>query len=437
MAACLTGSCQAANFSDAFLGTWSPIGDHSSVSAVLGPAEVPTFTMAYNKKNGDYWMSVIHGQVFRIKEDKMQYCFAHVATSPFQVDTVEDNLIRFCYETGHRMDSHKLLEDGTEATGCDAAKIDLELHDNGQLELTFYMSPPVRHAHAVYERTGDSPSINSYIIANVGGQCDPLNPGPPTAAQLGGSSCPVVNHKKQQLGQALPTALPEREGQVCRQYDHGAGLGPAKTNPNRVDVKLMYSVPEDICWPCNVSYSVSAAIAEDEYIAMGFKGVGYRKALPSTSWNVSRPGYFGMSNDDFDRNRTQANIVLGYAGSSGSCVREMESKQYVGAPTDVEGSPNLFDQSVERVNGRTLISFTIEQHVGQTDTEIAHFFNAEQLSQKTMWAIGAMDGADCDAKVQFHRARGMSPLAWFDQNPKVQCDSADFGFHVQRNAVSV
>jgi len=267
-----------------------------------------------------------------------------------------------------------------------------------------------------------------------------LNPGPPTAAtedQLGASPCPVVNHKRQQLGQALQAPLPEREGQVCRHYDNGIGLGPVKSNPKKVDVKLMYTVPEDSCWPCNVTYSVSAAIAEDEYVAIGFKGVGYRKALPDKSWNVSRPGYFGMSKDEFDRNRTQAAIVLGYAGSAGSCVREMESKEYVGAPTDVEGNPNIQNESAERVNGRTVISFTVEQHAGKTDKEIAHFFNAEQLSQKTMWAIGAIDGVDCDAKVQFHRARGMSPLAWFDQNPKVRCKSADFGLHVQHTEVSV
>merc|ERR1712226_584277 len=105
------------------------------------------------------------------------------------------------------MESHKLMDDGSLATGCDAAKIELEMHENSQLELTFYMSPPIRHAWAVYERTGDSPSIASYIKANVGGACDPLNPGPPTAEQLAASPCPMINHKRQQLKQALPAAL--------------------------------------------------------------------------------------------------------------------------------------------------------------------------------------------------------------------------------------
>merc|ERR1719272_163918 len=63
--------------------------------------------MAKDRLNGDYWMSYIAGQVFRVRDNLMQYCFAHVATSPFVVDTVEDNLIRFCYPTGDRMPTHK------------------------------------------------------------------------------------------------------------------------------------------------------------------------------------------------------------------------------------------------------------------------------------------------------------------------------------------
>jgi len=126
-------------------------------------------------------------------------------------------------------------------------------------------------------------------------------------------------------------------------------------------------------------------------------------------------------------------ITLTIWMSNFSCLREMKAENYAGPPTDVEGNPNLFDASVERVNGRTVMHFTVEQKVGQTDKEISQFFNAEQLSQRTMWAIGSVDGAGCDAQIQFHRARGISPLAWFDMNPKIQCDSADFGF----TAVSV
>merc|ERR1719329_1591149 len=143
--------------------------------------------------------------------------------------------------------------------------------------------------------------------------------------------------------------------------------------------------------------------------------------------NMSRPSYFGMSTDEVDGERTSRAIVLGYAGSSGSCVREMQAEKYVGTPSDVQGNPHLFDESVQRVNGRTVIRFTIEQRAGRNDTEINEFFNSEMISARTMWAIGGLNGAGCEAEVQFHRARGMSPLAWFDQNPACQPDHVEFG----------
>merc|ERR1711970_932898 len=111
-----------------------------------------------------------------------------------------------------------------------------------------------------------------------------------------------------------------------------------------------------------------------------------------------------MSTDEFDGERTGRAIVLGYAGSSGSCVREMRAENYVGTPSDVEGNPHLFNESVERVNGKTVIRFTVEQKVGRTKKQIRHFFNYEQTSARTMWAVGGYNGAGCEAEVQFHRA---------------------------------
>jgi len=148
-----------------------------------------------------------------------------------------------------------------------------------------------------------------------------------------------------------------------------------------------------------------------------------------------------MSTDEVDRERTTGAIVLGYAGgSAGSCVREMKAENYVGQPSDVPGNPHLIDALVQRLNGRTIISFTIEQHVGRTKSEISTFFNMEQMSARTMWAIGGLKGVDCEAEVQFHRARGLSPLAWFDENPKHKCtkaDEAEFGVRVEGDEVSV
>jgi len=356
--------------------------------------------------------------------------------SPFVVDTVEDNFIRFCYKTDERMATHKVFANGTLATGCDAAKIEMELHDNGEMEFTFWMSPPVKHAWAVYKRVGPAPAVATYIAA--GGKCDPLHPGPPTlmqGGQLEPSMCPALNHKKKQLELAMQSsdhvknhddreALGAGSGKSCRKYDGGA-LGKFAKKDDKVDIKLEYTVPKLSCWPCKVSYSVSAAIAEDEYIAVGFKGMAYR-ALGLSHKKTERPNYFGMSTDEIDEKRTGRAMVLGYAGgSAGNCVRQMKSENYVGQPTDVEGNPDLSKESVERKNGRTIVHFTVEQHVGRTHSQINEFFNGEQVSARTMWAIGGLNGTDCDAEVQFHHSRGVSPFSWFDMNPKCLSGAED------------
>lgn len=441
MAAFLNGACQAAVFSDEFLGTWHPIA-FTAVEAVLGPTHVQSMTFAKDTATGDYWMSYIGGQVFRVRQDSMQYCFHKFATSPFSVDTADDNLIRFCYKKGDRMHTHKAFENGTLATGCDAAEIKLELQQNGTLEFTFSMSPPVRHAWGMYKRVGPPPSIKSYT--SQAGACDPLNPGAPTLSdELNVSSCPVINHNRQTLESAKPTAdmstavsdmvgtdvdveWPNPFGPKveCRKYDRMANL------LDKVDIQLQYTVPKFRCWPCKVSYSVSAKIAEDEYIALGFKGMAYR----ALKWKgVQRPNYFGMSTDKVDDDRTTGAIVLGYAGSVGNCVREMKAESYSGAPSDVKGNPQLTNDSVERKNGRTIVRFTIEQHVGKNIMDINSFFNAEQFSARTMWAIGGLEGSGCEADVQFHRARGVSPLSWFGVNGKQKClaDAEELGVSLE------
>jgi len=409
--------------------------------------------MTKDKRKGDHWISYLPGQVLRVRENVMEYCFAHIVSSPFVVDTVEDNLIRFCYKTGDRMATHKVFPNGTLATGCDAAQIIMELHDNGELEFSFFMSPPVRHAWAVYKRIGPGPPVATYIAA--GGTCDPLHPGPPTLIQDGPlehSMCPALNHKKKQLdlamqstefGKNLEHQIDEDSfgagfGKSCRKLD-GGFLGMAAKKKDKVDIKLEHTVPTISCWPCKVSYSVSAAIAEDEYIAVGFKGMAYR-ALGLSHKKTERPNYFGMGTDEIDEKRTGRAMVLGYAGgSAGSCVRQMKSEDYVGSPTDVEGNPDLSKESVERKNGRTIIHFTVEQHVGRTPLAIHEFFNGEQVSARTMWAIGALNGADCDAEVQFHHSRGVSPFSWFDMNPRCLFGAEDDveSVHVEGVEVSV
>ena len=85
---------------------------------------------------------------------------------------------------------------------------------------------------------------------------------------------------------------------------------------------------------------MSAAIDEDEYIALGFKGESGEGKFYSNGTNrtelekTQRPCYFGMCVDSYD-NYTSNRIALGYASSTyGSCVREMVATEYVGAPQD-------------------------------------------------------------------------------------------------------
>merc|ERR1712070_529686 len=298
-------------------------------------------------------------------------------------------------------------------------------------------------------------------MMNMGGPCDPLHPGIPTLGveldssndDLDSSMCPSLHYKRQkQLEPPTPEDHDEEEGEwaeevveptpleaslglTCRALDGGA-LGFGAKARDKAHVKLQYKKPTGSCWPCKVSYSVSAQISEDEYLAFGFKGVAYRADRKS-----QRPCYFGMCIDDVDKERTgNANMVLGYAGgSAGECVRQMESKTYAGEPTDVQGNPDLIDATVQRSNGKTIISFKLEQHVGRNPLAIKNFFGAEMMSARTMWAVGSMNGTGCDATPQFHRARGVSPLSWFDQNPSTSCmfDANEFGHSFDDEVVSV
>jgi len=366
------------------------------------------------------------GQVFRIRGNLMQYCFAHLATSPFDVNTTDGNFVRFCYKHGERMRTHK-----AGATGCDAAQITLELKSSGTLEFTFMMSPPVKHAWVEFVRTGDPPPLSFYKVSNIYGKCDPENPGPPTVATRPpdvqiphlSSMCPSVAMRSKQLSLDAPQiSVVDADGMgwACRKLDGWQSLLLPK---EKVDIRLQHKQSMTSCWPCNVSYSVSAAIPEDKYIAVGFKGLAYR-ALPGEE----RPNYFGMSTDDIDEQHTTSVIVLGYASTTGGCVREMKAEHYVGAPVDVRGNPHLSDTSVERRNGRTVVRFTIEQHAGRNALAINTFFNREQVSMRVMWAIGGMTGnGDCEEDIQMHSQRGVSPLGWFNQNPKCLLDPAELG----------
>jgi hypothetical protein len=177
------------------------------------------------------------------------------------------------------------------------------------------------------------------------------------------------------------------------------------------DVKIQFATPAKPCAPCDVSYSVSAKIDDDEYIAVGWKGRSWERDFPYAPEHPLRPCYFGMCIDSFD-NFTSDRIALGYT-TQGGCVREMVAKDIVGAPTDANFKI-LKNTSVERSNGRTILRFTISQH-WQWDND-----NKIDGPWRVMWAIGKVSpithnvmASACTATVGYHlESRGVAPLDW-------------------------
>lgn len=107
------------------------------------------------------------------------------------------------------------------------------------------------------------------------------------------------------------------------------------------------------------------------------------------------------SHDNFTSDR----IALGYAPSDGSgCVREMLSKNIIGAPIDVDHQI-LKKTSVERHGDRTILRFTVTQTPKRT-------FDGFRV----MWAIGKVSGSNgngCSADIGYHGVkRGVAPVTW-------------------------
>merc|ERR550539_693173 len=173
------------------------------------------------------------------------------------------------------------------------------------------------------------------------------------------------------------------------------------------DVRLQFKPPSLPRDPCEVSYSVSAQIADDEYISLGFKGHSWEHEFPYPPDNISRPCYFGMCVDSYD-NFTSDRIALGYASSSGGCVRELTMTEVIGPPTDADYKI-LSHTSAERVDDRTVIRFTVSQHWPEKKLSVMPdgFF-------RVMWAIGKVTGGKgCTASINYHGVtRGVAPVDW-------------------------
>jgi hypothetical protein len=271
----------------------------------------------------------------------MQYCFGGALAdvvpsgtleeqSPFSVHAMDDKSATFCWRDGLRgMPTHAVG-----CSGCDCAKITLTLTATDTMEFVFYQSPPVVHAHVWLKRSAPAPDMTA--IAST--MTDPYkqctfkdhwgnntapSPNLKTTAAPGVLQSPAVRPgrgcaagvaarhmlDKHVAGlvadQAQALAADPHAGQ-CHQLN-GINAYLQKLTPLHhltdtvPDVKIQFKAPTKPCSPCDVTYSVSAAIDEGQYIGVGFKGESWEGQMFDGAFCpgncTARPCYFGESRD--------------------------------------------------------------------------------------------------------------------------------------------
>ncbi len=436
----VNGGGNVTKFPEGMFGVWMPKKGVTPKST-LGPLayqllgfHLGGFSALRDKRTGDVFFTLLMGQIFRVSGNQMQYCFGAgvlLEQSPFSVHETNENDVTFCWRTGLRgMPTHK-----TGCSGCDCAKIFINLTDSNTLTFQFWMSPPVIHADFILTRSGKEPSFEKAILTTMlfpYQQCKfvdhygPNLPGEPDLRNKTdsrrfkklpggcGQSPNLAAMKNTDLALIVAKTadyVESNKGQ-CHQLNginhllNSVALPGQKTNVP--DVKLQFVPPSGDCDPCDVSYSVSANIKEDEYIALGFKGQSWEHEFPYPPDKISRPCYFGMCVDSYD-NFTTDRIALGYASSSlGGCVREMTMKNIIGAPTDADYKI-MSKTSVQRAGDRTILRFTVSQHWPKK-----RFTPMPDGFFRVMWAIGKVSGGNgCAADINYHGAnRGLAPIDW-------------------------
>jgi len=368
---------------------------------------------------GDVWFSVLQGQLFRVSAGKMQYCFSKekelAEQSPFSINSTSEDDISFCWRTGLKgMPTHR-----PGCQGCECASILIKLTSPNTTEFTFWQSPPVIHARINFQRAGPPPQLDEllsslkdpYQQCTMKDQYGPNSWHPAQRRGVRGCAAGFVARSR-----TMPAMLTTDQGQCWQLNGVNLALHNETGGPFDIpDVKLQYTLPLCDSGPCLVSYSVSALIGEHDYIALGFKGESWEGKFYANDTNRTdlinsqRPCYFGMCVDPYD-NFTSDRIALGYAADSygSSCFREMISTEYVGAPSDVTRTI-LSKTSVSRVNGRTVLRFTVPQ---DQNPHVHH----EPFSDgpfRVMWAIGKVFGKGCSAKLGYHgKNRAVHPIEW-------------------------
>jgi len=421
------------------LGSWKPIGHVTSMVGPL-PLNALNFTAANDEENGEYWMSLLEGQLFRGNSHQMQYCFVyqgnkgdplHSEQSPFEVSEMTERMVQFCWRAGvPRMPTHK-----TACMGCDCAKITLFPEGVAYLRFTFEMSPPSHHLDVLLERASEAPGLQHYRqrlwpyvceYNNHSGQLD-LDPASgmqrrmqsETSSVQRSGGCAMGVHSARRLPAEnaslektpMPLVTYEAGKTVCRQINSMS----FQEDESLPDVRFQMVLPSLPCFPCVVKYSLSAAVKEFEYIGLGFKGWAWNRLQTPL-----RPNYFGMTTEwhvglpSGDVSTSEGPMLIAYSSSAGACLREMKVEGYVSHPVDIEAKPSFVDWQVERANGRVQVHFGKQEWWGFTAEDISR--SASFL--RMQWAIGSVLGhpdGSCQEAFGYHsEKRGMSPLNWFD-----------------------
>eukprot|EP01050_Picozoa_sp_SAG11_P002586 SAG11_NODE_133_length_15400_cov_10.132344_7_plen_147_part_00 len=127
----------------------------------------------------------------------MQCCFGEellAEQSPFSVHSTNESSVKFCWREGlPGMQTHT-----KDCEGCDCASILITVQDVDNIEFTFWMSPPVIHAHMSLKRSGPPPNMTGiedlmilpYVQCKMTDDCAKFQFCPPSGPDTGARAVP-------------------------------------------------------------------------------------------------------------------------------------------------------------------------------------------------------------------------------------------------------
>jgi hypothetical protein len=388
----------AAQVPQALTGRWS--GNLST--SILGPKSGADFAedflvISEAAPDGSFYLRhTKEMQLFRIKEEKAQYCFAYSLAdygmafeAPFVVNSTSDIEMVLCWR-GERLPSHK-----AGCSGCECAQWRLSL-DGDVLHSTFLMSPPAVHLQMDLVRSGSAPAPEA---VRDGWNClFEDTSGHPSQPPLG---CPAAGGQRAMISRPAP---PQAAPSVTK---------CVRLNALR-DLRVQYRPAMLPCMPCDVAVTVSLESPEDGYVAIGFKDTS--AAYQNSSAMSDIPNYLGMSTDAFFRESERwasmsGRILAAHVSNDQGCVREMRAEQYAGAPVDVESDGSVKRPSVQWQSGRLSLSFTISANLGTDEADI-DWATGSLGDLRIMWAAGKAPSS-CSGALGYHATqRALAPFAF-------------------------